>query len=168
MLLVVPVILAMSQGRFRVAMVLVIIAAATDLLDGQLARRFGWRTRLGAMLDPAADKLLVFSVYIVFWQLAMLPKILIFLVLGRDLLILSGVLFIHMKTRAFDAAPSMASKLNTVFQSGLAVAVLMQAAWGIPSEPVLIWIGALTLVTTVVSGIHYVLERERHGYSGSS
>jgi cardiolipin synthase (CMP-forming) len=164
MLLVIPVVVAMSRGQFHAAMLLVAIAASTDLLDGWLARRFGWRTRLGALLDPAADKLLVFSVYIVFWYLALLPPVLIVVVLVRDLMILIGALVIHLRTGAFDAAPSGPSKLNTTFQSVLAIAVLMQAAWGIPSEPVIHWLGALTLVTTVVSGIHYVLERERHGF----
>jgi cardiolipin synthase (CMP-forming) len=168
MLLVVPVVVAMSQGRFRVAMLLVIIAAATDALDGQLARRFGWRTRLGEMLDPAADKLLVFSVYIMFWQLALLPQALVAAVLLRDLVILAGAILIHLRTRAFESAPSFASKLNTVSQSALAVAVLMREAWATPSEMLLIWLGAATLVTTVVSGIHYILERERYGFRGGN
>jgi len=164
MLLVVPIVVAISHGQAREAMLLVAIAASTDLLDGWIARRYNWRTRLGAFLDPAADKLLMFCVYLTFWQLALLPAVLVAIIVARDGLILTGALLIHLRSRAFIVAPSGLSKLNTAMQSALALAVLAQAGWGRPSEVVVVWLGALTLVTTVASGIHYVLERDSHGF----
>jgi len=61
-LLVVPLLIALGNGRMAGATVLMAIAAATDVADGMVARRIGTATRLGAVLDPAADAMLVFAV----------------------------------------------------------------------------------------------------------
>jgi phosphatidylglycerophosphate synthase len=61
-LLVVPLLMALGNGRMAGAMLLMAIAAATDVVDGIVARRIGTATRLGAVLDPAADAILVFAV----------------------------------------------------------------------------------------------------------
>ncbi len=64
-ILVLPTIFAMLTERFGWALTLFAIAAVSDGLDGYLARRFDWRSRLGSFLDPLADKLLMVSVYII-------------------------------------------------------------------------------------------------------
>ena len=61
-LLIVPLLIALGNGWMAGAMVLMAIAAATDVADGMVARRIGTATRLGAVLDPAADAILVFAV----------------------------------------------------------------------------------------------------------
>ena len=91
-LLLTPFILeALWKFQFRKALVLVLIAGATDALDGYLARQFGWTTRLGAYLDPIADKLLLVSVYIMLGVDRAIPYWLVWVVLGRDVLILAMV-----------------------------------------------------------------------------
>src|SRR2546428_12511698 len=64
-LLLVPFFIAASiKGMFTVAFVVFVTAAATDILDGMIARRFNQRSRLGALLDPAADKTMMISGYL--------------------------------------------------------------------------------------------------------
>lgn len=157
MLLVWPVVESLRSGRFELAMLLFFVAAASDGLDGYLARRFDWRTRLGGFLDPAADKLLMLSMYITLWSVDRLPTLLVLLVLVRDVVIVTGVLVMRLRIGAFDAAPRIPSKLNTVLLATFGLMVLADAAWSVVPDVVLESTGALLLVTTVVSGLDYVL-----------
>ncbi|MGH8166510.1 MAG: CDP-alcohol phosphatidyltransferase family protein, partial [Woeseiaceae bacterium] len=62
--LVLPILLLIVQGRFEPALVLFFVAGFSDGVDGYLAKRFNWHTRLGALLDPIADKLLVAGTFL--------------------------------------------------------------------------------------------------------
>src|SRR5690348_2189314 len=62
--LVWPIVAALWVGRDSLALALFVIAAVSDALDGYLAKRFGWQSRLGKVLDPLADKLLLVAVFI--------------------------------------------------------------------------------------------------------
>jgi phosphatidylglycerophosphate synthase len=64
MLLVVPLMIALLGEHYAAAVILLVVAGASDGLDGFLAKTFGWQTRLGSLLDPAADKLLLVSVFV--------------------------------------------------------------------------------------------------------
>jgi phosphatidylglycerophosphate synthase len=64
MFLVAPIVWSLLEGRYGLALGLILVAGFSDALDGFLARRFDWRTRLGGLLDPAADKLLMFAAYV--------------------------------------------------------------------------------------------------------
>ncbi|MDQ2944990.1 MAG: CDP-alcohol phosphatidyltransferase family protein, partial [Acidobacteriota bacterium] len=72
---------------FRLALTLVFVAGATDAVDGFLARHFNSTTRVGAYLDPVADKLLLVSVYVMLAVDAAVPVWLVGMVLSRDVLI---------------------------------------------------------------------------------
>jgi cardiolipin synthase len=63
-LLVGPAVVVLLREQYLAALILIVIAGVSDALDGLLARSFNWRTRLGSVLDPAADKLLVVSVFL--------------------------------------------------------------------------------------------------------
>ncbi|PWG73519.1 CDP-alcohol phosphatidyltransferase, partial [Enterococcus hirae] len=76
-------------------LILFVVAAATDGLDGFLARFFGWKSRLGAILAPLADKLLMVSTYLVLSITGVFPLWLFMLVLGRDVVIVVGGLLFH-------------------------------------------------------------------------
>lgn len=155
-LLVPPVVVLMLGGDFALALALFAIAGASDGLDGYLARRFDWRSRLGAILDPLADKLLMAATYITLSWLALLPWWLVVLVLGRDVVIISGSLAFHRFVSDIELAPSRISKANTLFQIVLVLLVMaVQIGLSLPSWGMTVMI-ALVSATTLLSGGHYV------------
>jgi cardiolipin synthase len=131
-------------------------AAATDLIDGYLARHFGAATAAGAFLDPIADKLLLTGVYLALALARSVPWWLVGAIFGRDLLILaaSAIALLATKLRAFP--PSRWGKASTFFQIITAVCFLGRDALGWPVLSVLsaalVW---PTLALTVWSGFHY-------------
>ncbi len=155
-LLVPPVVLMLLRDDFATALALFALAGASDGLDGYLARRFDWRSRLGAILDPLADKLLMAASYITLGWLGLLPGWLVVLVLGRDVVIISGSLAFHRFVSDIELAPTRISKANTLFQILLVLLVmalpigLSLPAWGLGA------IIALVTATTLLSGGHYV------------
>ena len=137
-------------------MLLFVVAAATDGLDGFLARFFGWKSRLGAILDPLADKLLLVTTYLVLSVTGVFPAWLFLLVLGRDLVIVIGGLLFHRFVGRFDVEPSAFGKLNTFVQILAAVAVMVQqAGFAMPSSTHSLALWGVT-VMALVSGGHYV------------
>lgn len=166
-LLVGPVIWALLEGHFGLAMVLFLIAGVSDGLDGYLAKRFRWQSRLGGILDPLADKFLLVSTYLCLGWLGELPIWLVGLVLLRDLVIVSGALVYHFRVARFQAEPMLISKLNTLMQIILALAVVFSL--GVIALPpalitVLIW---MVTVTTTLSGLGYVIAWTRRAVDGS-
>lgn len=155
-LLVPPVVVLMLRGDFALALALFAVAGASDGLDGYLARRFDWRSRLGAILDPLADKLLMAATYITLSWLALLPWWLVVLVLGRDVVIISGSVAFHRFVSDIELAPSSISKANTLFQILLVLLVMaLMIGLSLPSGVVSVMI-ALVTTTTLLSGGHYV------------
>jgi len=155
-LLVPPVVILLLQERFTAALIVFGVAGLSDGLDGFLARRFDWRSRLGGIMDPLADKLLVVSSFVTLGWLGLIPAWLVLLVILRDLVIIAGATFYHMRIEQFEAEPSVASKLNTVAQVLLVLAVLYSS--GIQTLPVMLMDVLLygVLVTTLWSGFDYV------------
>lgn len=157
MALVYPVALWILDGRYPEVMALFAVAAFTDALDGLLAKRFGWTSELGKHLDPLADKLLLVTVFACLSVAGLVPWWLTVVVLLRDLVIVFGGMVYRVLFGPVEGQPTLRSKLNTVCQIVYCLAVVSQAAYGWPLEPVVVTLGALVLVTTAVSGIDYVL-----------
>jgi cardiolipin synthase len=155
--LVYPVAHGILQGHYPQVLLLFAIAAASDALDGFLAKHFGWRTELGKVLDPLADKLLLVSVFICLSYAGLAPWWLAALVLLRDLVIFFGALTFKWLFGPLRGAPTAASKFNTFWQIVFCLAAVAQAAFGIPGDPGVIALGAMAMVTTAVSGIDYTL-----------
>ncbi len=156
-LLVGPTVWAILRQRFDLALVLFFIAGVSDGIDGFLAKHFGWTSRLGSLLDPLADKLLMVSSYAACAWTGLLPLWLAALVVGRDLLILTGATAYYLLLHPFEGQPSWVSKLNTLLQIVLLLAVLGQH--GLVSLPVVLIQTLIYSVaaTTIVSGLHYVI-----------
>jgi cardiolipin synthase len=154
-LLVPPVVILLLQERFTAALIVFGVAGFSDGLDGFLARRFDWRSRLGGIMDPLADKLLVLSSFITLGWLGLIPAWLVLLVIFRDLVIIAGATFYHMRIEHFEAEPSIASKLNTAAQILLVLTVLYSS--GIQTLPAVLMDILLygVLVTTLWSGFDY-------------
>jgi cardiolipin synthase len=142
--------------RHMAAAELFSIAAATDLIDGYLARKLHSASPAGAYLDPIADKLLLSGVFLALAIIRSAPLWLVGVIFGRDLLILgsSGAALLLTRLRAFP--PSVWGKASTFFQILTAVAYLARNALGSPIFAVLC--SALmwpTAALTVWSGIDY-------------
>lgn len=155
--LILPIVMLLLAGEYRLALGLVLVAGASDALDGWLAKTFGWQTRLGGLLDPAADKLLLVSLFLTLTWLGLTPVWLTAVVLGRDLVIVSGAVAFNFLIRKVQPEPSKVSKLNSFLQLLYGGSVLALQAFGWPPDIVPLLTGAAVLVTSVVSGLDYVL-----------
>ena len=154
--LVAPILWLMIQGRFEPAIVLFFIAGFSDGLDGWLAKRFHWHTRLGALLDPVADKLLVAGAFITLVYTGHVPVWLAVLVVLRDVVIIGGAAAYNFFVGPVEGEPTRISKLNTALELLYVLFVLSRAAYEWPPEISITVLGAGVLVTVVVSGIDYV------------
>lgn len=154
-LLIIPFALALLAEDYRFALVVFFIAGLTDGFDGFLARHFNWRSRLGAIADPLADKALLVTTYLMLTLTGVLPLWLFILVLGRDLLIVTGGLAFHFGIGRFDMEPSIPGKINTLIQILVALAIIVLLA-GLPMHPWVLDLGVwLVAASTVFSGAHY-------------
>ncbi|HLC07806.1 MAG TPA: CDP-alcohol phosphatidyltransferase family protein [Methyloceanibacter sp.] len=133
------------------AFLLFLLAGLSDAADGYLAKRYGWRTELGAYLDPIADKALLVSIYVTLGFAGHLPAWLVIAVVSRDILIVGAVLLSWMLSRPMSLHPILVSKANTFSQIVLAGLVLAELGLGLGLEElveVCVWItGALTILS---------------------
>lgn len=157
MALVAPIVGTLLTGHFALGLALVFIAGLSDGLDGWLAKRFDWRSRLGGLLDPLADKLLLVSLFVTLAWLDLFPWWLAGVVIGRDLVIVTGGIVYSWLVGPVQPEPSRASKFNTLAQLALVICLLAQQALQLPLGAVITLGGALVLVTSVVSGMDYVI-----------
>ncbi len=156
-LLVPPVIWSMLEQRWSLALPLFLIAGLSDGLDGFLARRYHWTSRLGAILDPIGDKLLMVSSYLVLGWQGVLPCWLVGLVILRDVIIMAGTVLYRALVGVVVFEPILLSKINTVFQILLvtvALCILAGANFLAGLQTPLIYI---VLLTTVSSGVAYIV-----------
>jgi cardiolipin synthase len=156
MLLVPPLVWLLAHEEYRLALALFVIAGATDALDGFLAKRFNWRSQLGGLLDPAADKLLLSSVFLTMGFVGLVPLWLVGLVVLRDVVIASGALGYRLLIGNFSWRARPVSKLNTAAQLAFVLASLTSAAFAVPSVGDLHLLGAIVVATTILSGVDYV------------
>ena len=133
-----------------------VVAGVSDGIDGFLARRFNWRTELGAYLDPMADKALMASVYVTLGVLKALPAWLVIIVVSRDVLIVAAILLSWLLDKPVRVAPLMLSKLNTVVQIAFVVLVLGVAALGRPLDALVNYGSIPVALLTVASGAAYL------------
>ncbi len=162
-LLSIPVILAaVVERRFGWAVALFVGAAVTDGFDGWLARRFHQHSRLGAYLDPIADKSLLTVLFLALALAGEIPWALAILVFTRDACILVSALVLFAATPFRDFRPTWWGKAETTAELAT-IAVALLNAW-IPN-PITFgieefgWASVSTLV--IISGIHYAFTSAR-------
>src|SRR5437867_6619322 len=141
----------------KVALLVFCLASLTDLLDGYIARSRGSQTRLGAFLDPVADKLLLTSAFVTLTYLKVIPFWIAVVVVSRDLVLSVGVLVIHVAGGTVHPTPSWLGKASTLFQMGTVLSAMLAyyfrtlvflprtAAW-------------VTALFTVGSGLQYLVQ----------
>jgi cardiolipin synthase (CMP-forming) len=154
---VAPIAVALAQHQLVTAITLFGVAAVSDAADGFLAKRCGWQSDLGAVLDPAADKLLLSTVFITLAWLKLVPLWLMTAAVARDAVIVMGALLYRWCLGPLSVRPSIVSKFNTLCQAAFILAVVGREQFSLPPAWVVALLGALVFVTVVVSGIDYVL-----------
>jgi cardiolipin synthase (CMP-forming) len=154
--LIVPLVAAMLEGRQALILVLFTAAALSDGLDGFLAKRFGWTSSLGRFLDPAADKLLLMSVFITAAWLDIAPWWVAAVAIARDVTIGVGALCFRLWFGPLHGHPTAISKANTFVQMSYLLAVILASASGFPPRSLLDVLAGAVVFTTVVSGVDYV------------
>lgn len=166
--LTLPVAWAILDGRYPFAMLLFFIAGLTDGLDGFLAKRFSWQSRLGGLLDPAADKLLLVTAFVTLWMAGYVPDWLLAAVVTRDLVIVLGAGLYQWRVGNFVAEPSVPSKLNSALQLLYVLLTLSWLVFDLPPPAVLLALGLLVLATTVFSGLDYVIRWTRRAQAAKT
>lgn len=160
-LLVIPTVNYLWHNEFGKALALFLVAGVSDGVDGFLARRFGWISRLGSLLDPLADKLLLTATYFTLGLKAQLPLWLVALVIGRDLVIVFGALAYRLLLKEITMQHLLISKFNTGAQILLVLLLIFRLS-GLPladAVPPVLITGLVYVVaaTTLASGIAYVI-----------
>jgi len=165
-LLMIPIFLAASmRGMFLAAFVLFVTAAVTDIFDGMIARRFNQKSRLGAILDPAADKTMMICGYL-YYTLGTnvgerIPSWLTFTVFARDFLIIMFAYLLYTRVRVKRFPPSAAGKISTLLQACTLGTVIGVNAFA----PGMVWLAELmfrlALLLTLISGGDYIRRAKR-------
>jgi cardiolipin synthase (CMP-forming) len=158
MLLVVPLAWLIREAHFDAALVVAAMAGASDALDGWLAKRYGWQSWLGGVLDPIADKLMLVGCFLSLGMIGAHPAWLTWLVVGRDVVIVAGAVAYHNLIGRITAQPTLLSKTTTCVQIGYVLAQLVHLTSWVELPHGLLDAGMwLTAVTTLASGVQYVV-----------
>lgn len=157
-ILLTPVIVwLLLAGRLDCALLVFFIAGLTDGLDGLIARLFHQKTKLGAYLDPLADKLLLVSSFILLAYLNLAPIWLAVIIVSRDVIILLGMMTLLFHNVRVEIKPSIISKLTTLVQLMTVLAVLASSYVSGPRWAYLV-LFFLTGLFSVVSGLQYIVK----------
>ena len=154
-------IVALSYHYTGSALIIFVACGITDGLDGFIARTFHQRTKIGAYLDPLADKLLLTSTFITLTILHLpnqLPLWLIITVISRDVIISGGIAVLFMLGTEVQIQPTKIGKFTTFIQLTLIVVVLYYNYRGVTQADIIQPLSWLTFIVSVASGLGYVYQ----------
>lgn len=145
------------QSEFKTALALVLFAGLTDWFDGFTARHFGASGKVGAILDPLADKTMLVVLFVTLGVLKLIPLWLMALVIARDLIIVTGSMLLRIFRNIRRFTPSLLGKVSTFFQIVFVLLVVLDAAFpgelfGVLKDVALV----CTAVFTFLSGLGYI------------
>lgn len=141
------------------ALIVFVLAAVTDFVDGYVARHYNQITELGKLMDPLADKVLVFSALVLFCENGMVPGWLVILILSRDLMI--GIFRAVAAQKGEVIAADKIGKSKTVVQMVSTVLMLTGHAMGNEALVLTALYGLyLALALTLISGVNYVIKNK--------
>ncbi len=152
-----PLLIFISDGNFLFALYIFILAAATDGLDGYLARVMDWQTDLGKILDPIADKILLIGTILILWMNSYIPFFVFAIFVLRDLIIIIGAAF-HMTVYETGAPnPNTFGKITTFTHIGYLASVFIDIvfSYNISSFIIDVSVVLITLVSLVLYGINW-------------
>lgn len=144
-----------------IALIIFIVAAATDGIDGHIARKYNQITDFGKFIDPLADKILVISALVCMVEFGLVSSIPLIIIISREFIV-TGLRIVAMGSGKVIAA-AMSGKLKTVTQI-ITVAFIVFIKDFIPAFPslkviadILVW---LTAAITVYSGVEYMIKNK--------
>jgi len=153
----VPWLLVLLQAeQYSLSLGIFVIAGVTDGLDGFIAKRFNAQTKLGALLDPLADKALLVSTYIMLSIMQFVPFWLMVVVVFRDLVIVGGYLIMRLFFDSIKVQPLFVSKVNTFVQITFIILVLVSLSGNFNFSTLLTILSYAVLTTSIISGSAYV------------
>jgi len=148
-------------GRFDQALIVLIVAGITDALDGAIARVTNQHTKLGAVLDPLADKLLLTSGFITLSLIHLIPSWVTILVVSRDVILMLGTAVAHVTDSHVDITPTFLGKGTTFLQLSYIVMVIFLSSHHIDLAVMLPLLFCMVSFT-LLSGLHYLCRGYRH------
>jgi cardiolipin synthase (CMP-forming) len=155
-ILLIPVFIGfLLYERYEYSLAVLLLAGLTDGLDGTIARVANQRTRLGAYLDPVADKLLLTSGFITLSVLHLVPSWIAIVVVSRDMMLMTGTLLARLTESQLDISPTLLGKGTTLVQLSYLILVLVLTSRQMDLrliQPLLY----LMVCVTVMSGFHYL------------
>jgi Phosphatidylglycerophosphate synthase len=157
-ILTVPVVMTLLNHQYLFAIILFFIAGVTDALDGWIAKRFSFQTRLGSILDPMADKVLLVSSFLALFWIDLLPLWLLILVFLRDVMIVAGTVgyFLGLDASRDDLlTPSNLSKFNTALQIALVLFLVIVQIYPVSYQWTTMFF-IIVATSTVLSGADYM------------
>jgi cardiolipin synthase len=141
--------------QFDQALIVLLVAGVTDALDGTIARAANQKTRLGAFLDPLADKLLLTSGFITLSTIHVIPSWVTIVVVSRDVMLLLGTAVAQLTETEIDITPTFLGKGTTFLQLSYVLLVIFLRSREIELHylhPLLFGMVGFTLL----SGLHYL------------
>jgi cardiolipin synthase len=147
--------LLLLEGAYPAALAVFAFAGLTDAADGFLAKRYGLNTRVGAWLDPAADKLLMLASFLALTYVGATPPWLAVLVLVRDAAIVLGVLLAKYMAWPLRVQPQLLGKISTAVPVGYAGLMLVMLAFAFDWPRLSYAAAVTTAVLTLASWLSY-------------
>jgi cardiolipin synthase len=155
-ILLIPVFIGfLLYERYEYSLAVLLLAGLTDGLDGTIARVANQRTRLGAYLDPVADKLLLTSGFVTLSVLHLVPSWIAIVVVSRDMILMTGTLLARLTESQLDISPTLLGKGTTLVQLSYLILVVVLTSRQMDLrliQPLLY----LMVCVTVMSGFHYL------------
>jgi cardiolipin synthase len=145
----------LASGADREALGIFAFAGLSDAADGYLAKRFGLATRFGRYLDPAADKLLMLTAFLVLAIMGYTPAWLAILVIARDAAIVTGILIGHALGLPLKVAPLPIGKWTTAVQVIYVGLRLVLLAFGLNWNNLDLAAAGIAAAFTIASWIAY-------------
>ena len=142
------------QNNMLYALIVFLVASATDYFDGYIARKYNLITDMGKFMDPLADKLLVTAAFVMFIQLGKIDAWIVFIIIAREFAVtgLRGIA----ATQNVVIAASFFGKIKTVVQMATICILLLNnypfSLYNFPMDQIAIY---TTLIVTVLSGYDY-------------
>ena len=158
-IILVPVfVILLIQKQYDKALIVFAVAGLTDALDGTLARVLKCQTKLGAFLDPVADKLLLVTSFVSLAFFGLIPGWLAVIVISRDFIILLGIAIMTIISIPYEIKPAIVGKITTALQVATIFFTLLYKSF--THDFSYLWIIGLcwaTALFTIISGLIYIV-----------
>ena len=153
-----PLLTFISEENYILALYIFIVAAATDGLDGYLARVMNWQTDLGKILDPVADKVLLIGTILILWMNNHIPIYVLIVFVLRDFIIIVGAAF-HMTVYETAAPnPNIFGKITTFVHIGYLAGVFIDIIFmlNIINFFIDVFVALITITSLLLYGVNWL------------